>query len=471
MNDAVHPFESGRTFAHYRLESVIGSGGMGVVYKAVDERLARPVAIKIIKPELTTDPDRLRRFLQEARSAAAVTHPAIAQVYDVGEFEGTTYIVLEYVEGKTVRQLISRQELDLLGAVEIALQIAEGLGVAHRANIIHRDIKSDNIMVTPNGHAKLLDFGLATCSICQDGEPEPAPPPEVRTRTATLGSAYAQTRTMIGTVVGTAPYLSPEQARGTPVRQSSDVFSLGIVFYEMVAGELPFRGVTPMDTMHSIVFDEPRPVTELRKDLPPGVQSVIGRCLRKNPEERYPDAAALAGDLKRLKKEIETGEHSPLDRLRDGLRISDWVRPGRRLGIKEIAVLLAAGALLTMIVMGRLNLGGIISLGLVGLLVFRNIKNRKRRMLKRFTLKAAASPAVRAITIRDDRVTVIAEKAPASLYITLNTLIDEINAKLVFGKPVSLAVRDDLGADEFQNALRETGVVYVRDDTAPARRR
>jgi len=466
MDAAPLPFEPGRTFAHYRIESVLGSGGMGVVYRAIDERLNRPVAIKVIRPELTANPDRLRRFLQEARSAAAVTHPAIAQIYDVGESEGTTYIVMEFVEGKTVRQLISRQELDLLGAVEIALQIAEGLGHAHRANIVHRDIKSDNIMVTPNGHAKLLDFGLATCSICPEEGAEIAEP-EGPTRTATLAQSFTATRTMIGTVVGTAAYMSPEQARGTTIRQSSDVFSLGIVLYEMVAGELPFRGVSPMDTMHSIVFDEARPVTEVRKNLPPGVQAVIGRCLRKDPQDRYPDAAALADDLKRLKKEIETGTHSPLARLRDYQRISGLFRPNHRLGPKEIAVLLAAGALVVMVLLGKINLSAIFTTALFGLLIFRYIKNRKRRMVKRFTLKAAGMPSVRAITVRDDRVTVIAEKAPASLYITLNTLVDEINAKLVFGKPVSLAIRDEVGADEFQKILRETGVVYVRADIAP----
>ncbi len=463
METAERTFESGHTLAHYRIESVIGSGGMGVVYRAVDERLNRPVAIKTIKPELTTDPDRLRRFLQEARSAAAVTHPAIAQVYDVGESEGTTYIVMEFVEGKTIRQLVARQELDLLGAVEIALQVAEGLGHAHRSNIIHRDIKSDNIMVTPNGHAKLLDFGLATCSICEE-ERSGVPGPEVQTRTATLGQGFAATRTMIGTIVGTAAYMSPEQARGTALRQSSDVFSLGVVFYEMVAGELPFRGVSPMDTMHAIVFDEARPVTEVRKNLPPGVQAVIGRCLRKDPEARYPDAAALADDLKRLKKEIETGTHSPLARLRGSLMVSGWFRPSRRLGIKEIVLFIGAGALIALLAMGKISLSAIITTALFGLLVFRFIKNRKHRMLKRFTLKAAAMPSVRVITIRDDRIAVIAEKAPASLYITLNTLIDEINAKLVFGKPVSLAIRDELGSDEFQRILGETGVVYVRAD-------
>ena len=440
---------------------------MGVVYKAVDERLNRPVAIKVIKPELTSDPDRLRRFAQEARSAAAVIHPAIAQVYDVGEIEGRAYIVMEFVEGKTVRQLIARQELDLPGSVEVALQIAEGLGHAHRSNIVHRDIKSDNIMLTPSGHAKLLDFGLATSSVRSAEGPE-RPGPAVQTRTATMPGTAA-TRTMIGTVVGTAPYMSPEQARGTAVRQSSDVFSLGIVLYEMVSGELPFKGVSPMDTMHSIVFDEARPVVEIRPNLPVGLQKIIDRCLRKDPEDRYPDASALADDLKLLKKEIETGTLSPLSRLRDIRRISDWFKPVRRLGVKEVAILVSAGALIAMIAMNKIDLSAVATFALVALLVYRNIKNRKRRMLKRFTLKAAAAPAVRAITIRGDRITVIAERAPASLYITLNAIVDEINAKLVFGKPVSLAIRDDLGVDEYQQALRETGVVYVREDGAAAR--
>ncbi|MFC2167154.1 serine/threonine-protein kinase, partial [Acidobacteriota bacterium] len=252
----------GTSLKQFQIEKLLGRGGMGVVYLGRDTRLDRPVAIKVLRPELTANRDRQSRFLQEARSAAAVTHPAIAQIYDVDEVDGNTFIAMEFVEGKTISQLIANQELDLVGAVEIALQVAEGLSRAHEANIVHRDIKSDNIMLTRDGHAKLLDFGLAKLldSPLADGQTE-------------TYRDFAKTKTlpetMPGTVLGTVAYMSPEQARGKSVNQSSDVFSLGIVMYEMIAGELPFKGESPLDTMHSIAFDEARPVTTIRKNLPP----------------------------------------------------------------------------------------------------------------------------------------------------------------------------------------------------------
>ena len=211
----------GKTLKHFKVEELLGKGGMGVVYRARDVRLDRPVAIKVLKPDLTADRDRQRRFLQEARAASAVTHPAIAQIYDVDEVEGVTFIAMEFVEGQTVRQLITNRELDLLGAIEIALQVSEGLNRAHKANIVHRDIKSDNIMVTRDGHAKLLDFGLAKLL-----DPMKETPIKDSTKDLTHTATFSQTQP--GTILGTVAYMSPEQARGQQVNQSSDVFSMGL---------------------------------------------------------------------------------------------------------------------------------------------------------------------------------------------------------------------------------------------------
>jgi serine/threonine protein kinase len=289
----------GRTLKHYAIESLLGQGGMGVVYLAKDTRLQRPVALKVLKPDLVSNADRRKRFLLEARSAAALSHPAIAQIYDIDEDAGTMFISMEYVDGKTVSQLITNGELDLMGSVEIALQVAEGLARAHQQKIIHRDIKSDNIKVTRDGHAKLLDFGLAKLL---ESYPEDAGDLPNISRTLTMEQAH----TLAGAVMGTINYMSPEQARGKSLSPASDVFSLGIVLYEMVTGERPFKGETPLDTMHAIAFEEPKPVTIIRRNMPPQLHRIISRCLRKRPEDRYPDAHALAVDLKHLKHDLET---------------------------------------------------------------------------------------------------------------------------------------------------------------------
>jgi len=211
-----------RTVKHYKVDELLGKGGMGVVYRAQDLKLKRPVALKMLKADLTADPDRLKRFLQEARAAAAITYPSIAQVYDIDTVDETTFIVMEFIEGQTISKLIANKELDLIGSVEIVLQVAEGLAKAHKSKIIHRDIKSENIMVTRDGHAKLL---------------EPSPEAD---RTLTL-LEHAPTKTMpqttaAGTIMGTTSYMSPKQARGQELSYPSDVFSLGIVLYEMVTG-------------------------------------------------------------------------------------------------------------------------------------------------------------------------------------------------------------------------------------------
>lgn len=445
----------GKTFSHYRIEKLLGAGGMGVVYQGLDTRLNRPVAVKFIKPDLTKNPDRVARFFQEARAAAAVNHPAIAQVYDVGEAEGSTYIVMEYVEGKTVRQLIVGRELDLLGAVEVALQVAEGLGRAHKVHIVHRDIKSDNIMVTSDGHAKILDFGLAKLL------DQPLDLIQVGTE-STIDQTVTQT--IVGHVMGTPSYMSPEQARGQEVSPASDIFSLGVVIFEMVTGELPFKGDTPLETIQAIAFDEARPVTVIRRNLPPELQRILSRCLRKNPKARYPEAMILAEDLKRLKNEIESGLKTPvlrrlklpgvLDRLKNAL-------PFGMIGVVLAGVLLIAA--LDLVFRGA-NWSMLIVLGLIGLGVYRNVRNGKSRMLKRFAAKVSKFPSVKAIFVKQDHITVVVDKAQAAIYLHVNSLVNEANRKIVIGEPLTASVRDDLPPGDFQRLLRQPGVVYVSDD-------
>ena len=447
----------GQSIKHFHIEKLLGRGGMGVVYLGRDTRLDRPVAIKVLRPDLTANRDRQSRFLQEARSAAAVTHPAIAQIYDVDEADGKTFIAMEYVEGKTVSQLIANQELDLVGAVEIALQVSEGLSKAHKANIVHRDIKSDNIMLTRDGHAKLLDFGLAKLldPSISDGQTE-------------TYRDFAKTRTLPetqpGMVLGTVAYMSPEQARGKPVDQSSDVFSLGIVLYEMIAGELPFKGDSPLDTMHSIAFDEARPVTMIRKNLPPESHRILQNCLRKRPEDRYPDAGALAADLKKLKKELESGVQQSMTLGTRFQGMIDWVKFSLPFGFKGISGLTVLLVLAAIILLTKINLWALGSYVLVVLIVYRYIRNRKHRMLKKFTANVSIFPEVRAIRISENQIVVFVDEAKAKLYLRINSLVEAVNRKIYFGKPVKAAVRDDMPSGEFQQILRESGIVYVRED-------
>src|SRR5512135_788142 len=356
--------EVGRYLKHYKIESLLGQGGMGVVYKARDTKLERPVAIKLLPPELMANADRRTRFFQEARSAAALTHPAIAQVYDIDEAEGSVFIAMEFVDGKTVGRLILDHELDLMGAVEISLQVAEGLAKAHEAGIIHRDIKSENIMVTQDGHAKLLDFGLA--KLYEAAEPEPGVPADLA-RTMTRDRVHS----IPGAVMGTIDYMSPEQARGQTLDPRSDIFSLGIVLYEMVTGELPFKGGTPIDTMHAIAYEEAKPVTIMRKNLPLGVHRIVSRCLRKRPEDRYPDTRALIADLRHLKQDLETGTRysaSAADRLRDwALRLKSAIP----LGNAGIVIVAAAVVVSAILIVCRVNWGSPIGPAVIGLFIYR----------------------------------------------------------------------------------------------------
>ncbi|UCF36986.1 MAG: serine/threonine protein kinase [Acidobacteriota bacterium] len=442
----------GKKLKHYEVEELIGKGGMGVVYRARDIRLGRPVALKVLKEEITSDADRKKRFLHEARSASAVTHPAIAQVYDVDEVDGTLFIALEFVEGATVRQLIKDRELDVLGAVEIAIQAADGMSQAHEKGIVHRDLKSDNIMVTRQGHAKILDFGLA--KLLDTGQSSDAHPSMIET----------MAQTQVGTVMGTVAYMSPEQARGKTLDHRSDIFSIGVVLYEMVTGELPFKGDSPLDTMHAIAFEEVRPVTVIRRDVHPEVQRILSRCLRKRPEDRYQSTQKLVEDLKRLKSHLETGSQTTLtlrDRVEDAL---EWLRFSMPFGLPGIAAVIIFSVLLGYLLFSEAEVGSVIALLLIGVPVYRFIRNRKARMIQRFANKASKLPEIQAVTVRENLVTVIADRSSTNLFIRLNSYMDHVNKKLFYGGPVELLIRDDMNREELETLLREPGVRYVRQD-------
>ncbi len=282
--------------AHYRLEEKIGQGGMGIVYRASDTRLKRTAAIKVLSPELVSHPDRRARFEREAQAAAALNHANIAVIYEIGEHEGLPFIAMEYVEGKSLRALADLAPLPAGRAVRIGLQIAAGVGRAHQSGIVHRDLKPENVIVTPDGQVKILDFGLAKLW----GEPLQAGPGQNASRLETISRE--------GRILGTAAYMSPEQVRGEGVDPRSDLFSFGILLYELVTGRPPFDGPTAMDTLSSILRDAPAPARTLNSALPAEMERILSKCLEKDPEDRYQSSADLVVDLRRLER--ETDSHS-----------------------------------------------------------------------------------------------------------------------------------------------------------------
>jgi hypothetical protein len=273
-------------------------------------------------------------------------------------------------------------------------------------------------------------------------------------------------RTQMGMVMGTLRYMSPEQARGQGVDHRSDIFSLGVVLYEMVTGQMPFQGATAIDTLHAIAFEETRPVSALRANLPPGLQRVITRCLRKRREDRYADAKDLVGDLKAVQREVESGISTavPLGvRLREQLASLADLLPGAWLPWLVLALLVA----LAVLFFQRSSEGtvpGLLTFAFFGLLVWRRVRNRRYRLLRKFTKKAAKLPEVALIAAAGTRVTLVADKALAKTYVRANALIDQINASMFWGEPFQLAVRDDLTPEERRALLTGPGVVYVRED-------
>jgi len=270
----------GTTLGHYRIVEQIGAGGMGVVYRAHDERLDRNVAIKVLPEEVAADPDRLARFEREARAVAALSHPNILEIHDFGSEGGVTYAVMEMLEGRNLRDTVGEGQLPLRTITDYAVQIAGGLAAAHDRGIVHRDLKPENLFVTRDGHVKILDFGLAKLR-------EPEQDLATETPTATL-------MTSPGTVVGTVAYMAPEQISGHPADHRSDIFALGVVLYEMLAGKRPFLGATAAETTAAILKDEPEPLSTVSTTAPPALASIVSRCLEKDPKDRFRSALDLA---------------------------------------------------------------------------------------------------------------------------------------------------------------------------------
>ncbi|HEX2490472.1 MAG TPA: serine/threonine-protein kinase, partial [Blastocatellia bacterium] len=301
LADAARTKVIGQKFGHYRILSLLGKGGMGEVYLGEDTRLGRKVAIKLLPARFTTDAGRVRRFAQEARAASALNHPNIITIYEIGEAAtengSAHYIVTEYVEGDTLRQRMTNaphNRMKVAEAVDVAAQVAAALTAAHESAIAHRDIKPENVMIRRDGYVKVLDFGLAKLI-------EPSAP-GVDTQAPTAPGASTEA----GIVIGTPRYMSPEQARGEKVDIRTDVFSLGVMLYEMVAGRAPFGGASPSETIASILRDEPAPLIQQVPEAPPELERIVCRTLAKDRRERYQHQPAkdLLNDLNLLKQEM-----------------------------------------------------------------------------------------------------------------------------------------------------------------------
>jgi serine/threonine protein kinase len=305
---------TGQTISHYKIIEKLGGGGMGVVYKAEDTRLDRFVALKFLPPHLSTDEEAKQRFIAEAKAASALDHPNIGTIHEINETDdGQMYIVMTYYDGETLKKKVSSAQLSVTSAVEIAIQIAQGLARAHEAGITHRDIKPANIMITNRDEVKIVDFGLA--------------------KTANIDL------TKYHTTLGTAAYMSQEQARGEIVDHRTDIWSLGVVLYEMLTGQLPFGGEYEQAIVYSIVNEEPQPVSELRDDVPTELQAIINKALAKNADLRYQQIDEMLADLNAVQNRLASTGASPLQQTKRLLSQANrrvWVP---LLGLFTVAIL------------------------------------------------------------------------------------------------------------------------------------
>ena len=322
------PLTAGTRLGPYEIMAAIGAGGMGEVYRARDTRLGRDVAIKVLPQEIAGDEDRLRRFEQEARAAAALNHSCILAVYDVGADGGTSFMVTELLAGRSLRQVLRDEELTVSRIVELAVQVADGLAAAHALNIVHRDVKPENLFVTSEGRAKILDFGLAK-SIAGRGDPTAADAP-----TCAATEPY--------TVLGTAGYMAPEQARGQAVDHRADIFAFGAVLYEMLAGRRAFAGDTALDTLTAILHQAPTPITSsIERPVPPSLARIVERCLEKTPGARFQSMTDLAFALRSVSQTDSIGSGVPAMAMGPATtRWRPWL-PWIAVGIVLVAMLLA----------------------------------------------------------------------------------------------------------------------------------
>jgi len=447
----------GTFIAHYKILELLGAGGMGAVYKAHDEKLHRIVALKVLPPEAVADDDRRRRFLQEARAASALNHPHILTIYEIGEADGNPFMAMEYIHGDTLRRKIQARPLPVKDALDIALQIAEGLAKAHQHGIIHRDLKPENLMFSRDGYAKILDFGLAKLI--------------ERKRALTADSTEKtaiQVKTSSGMIMGTVKYMSPEQLLGKRVDLRSDIFSFGVVLYEMFTGRCPFANDNDIDTMHAILHEEALPPHTIKPDLPRALHALLAKALAKLPKERYRTIKEFAVEIKALKRDLEAGKTAAPVRTRLVLKPVGTARAPKIDYEKELntsqfeAVTTINGPLLIVAGAGT---------GKTRTLVYRVARlvetgtRPESVLLLTFTRRAATSMLARAAQLADER----CQRVSGGTFHSMSHAILRKHAELA-GVLRTFTVLDSSDAEDVIDLARRQSGAATKDRRLPRKR-